>query len=65
MYTIWAGDNNFTHDAGPFNSFIVPGTGGPAFPESTYNHSVFGLAREGIGALRDNDELFFQLKYQF
>ncbi len=68
MHTIWAGDNNFTHDSGPFTSFIVPGTGMPTgggVPERGYHHSVFGVAREGIGALRDNDEVFLQLKYQF
>jgi len=69
MHTIWGGDNNYTHDSGPFTSFVVPGAdggrvtgGGAAYP---YQNSVFGVAREGIGALRDNDELFLQLKYQF
>jgi len=69
LHTIWAGTNNYTHDSGPFTSFIagggdgwrVPGAGA-AYP---YQESVFGVAREGIGALRDNDELFLQLKYQF
>ncbi len=71
LHTIWGGDNNYTHDAGPYTSFIsggvtgdgarVPGAGG-AYP---YQQAIFGAAREGIGALRDNDELFLQLKYQF
>ena len=59
---IWGGNNNFRHDAGPFSSFVVPTT---TFGGSPYNQSVFGVAHEGIGALRDNDELFFQVKYQF
>ncbi|MFT5417600.1 MAG: hypothetical protein ACI915_003941 [Gammaproteobacteria bacterium] len=69
LHTIMGGDNNYTHDSGPFTSFIagggdggrVTGAGG-AYP---YQNSVFGVAREGIGALRDNDELFLNLKYQF
>jgi hypothetical protein len=69
LHTIWAGDNNYTHDSGPFTSFFagggdggrVPGAGG-AYP---YQNAIFGVAREGIGALRNNDELFLQLKYQF
>ena len=48
-------------DAGPFGSFVVPGATGT----NPYNQSVFGVAHEGIGALRDNDEVFLQLKYQF
>lgn len=70
LHTIWAGDNNYTHDSGPFTSFIAGGTGdggrvpgaGASYP---YQQSIFGVAREGIGALRNNDELFLQLKYQF
>jgi len=59
--TIWGGTTNARHDAGPFRSFVVPGASG----NDPANQSVFGVAREGIGALRDNDEVFLQLKYQF
>ena len=59
--TIWGGTTNARHDAGPFGSFVVPGATGT----NPYNQSVFGVAHEGIGALRDNDEVFLQLKYQF
>lgn len=69
LHTIWGGDNNYTHDSGPFTSFVVPGAsdqgrvpGAGGYP---YQEAIFGVAREGIGALRDNDELFLQLKYQF
>ena len=75
LYTIWGGDNNYTHSAGPYTSFINGagfdnagdsrvGTGGlnNNYP---YQNSPLGVAHEGIGALRDNDELFLQLKYQF
>jgi len=55
------GTTNARHDAGPFRSFVVPGASG----NDPYNQSVFGVAHEGIGALRDNDEVFLQLKYQF
>ena len=69
LHTIWAGDNNYTHDSGPFTSFIVPGGGDtgriPGTGAYPYQNSIFGVAREGIGALRDNDEVFLQLKYQF
>jgi hypothetical protein len=65
MHTIWRGEKNFTHDSGSFASFIVPGSNGTPFPQSTYNESVFGIARQGIGGLNENDEVFFQLKYQF
>ncbi|MEM7466740.1 MAG: DUF1302 family protein [Pseudomonadota bacterium] len=67
MHTLWGGTNNFTHDTGPFTSFIPGnlGTGTVAFPASTYNQASLGVAGEGIGALRDNDEVFLQLKYQF
>lgn len=67
LHTLWGGNNNFTHDTGPFTSFIN-GNGGNAttpFPTSTYNQASLGVAGEGIGALRDNDEVFLQLKYQF
>jgi hypothetical protein len=60
--TIWGGHTNFRHDAGPFGSFVVPGS---QIGSTPYNQSVFGVAHEGIGALRDNDEVFLQLKYQF
>ena len=28
LHTIMGGDNNYTHDSGPFTSFIVPGGSG-------------------------------------
>jgi hypothetical protein len=63
LHMIWEGDENRTHNSGAFSSFIQPQFGGaPAYP---YQNGVFGVAREGIGALRNNDEVFFQLKYQF
>jgi len=60
LHTIWGGNENWRHDSGPFSSFIQ-GIGGT----DPYQQAVFGVAREGIGALRANDELFLQLKYQF
>lgn len=71
FHLIWEGDENTTHDAGAFTAFM---TGGPdAFTRGTganpshypYSTSVFGPARQGIGALRNYDEVFFELKYQF
>ena len=59
--TIWGGTGNFRHDSGPFRSFVVAGANG----NDPFQESVFGVAREGIGGLRNNDELFMQLKYQF
>ena len=67
FHLIWEGDNNFTHDTGPYANFIPhwrygrDGTSGQ-FP---YVQSVFGVGREGIGALRNYDEIFFEIKYQF
>jgi hypothetical protein len=54
---IWGGTHNMTHDVGPFTSFTLDG--------NYAQEAVFGLAREGIGALRKNDEVFMRLKYQF
>lgn len=67
MHTLWGGTDNYTHDTGPFTSFIPGnlGNGTTPFPTSTYNQASLGVAGEGIGALRDNDEVFLQLKYQF
>ena len=65
LHTIWGGNENFRHDSGPFSTFVVPFTATGAGNDAFAQHSVFGAAHEGIGALRDNDELFFQLKYQF
>ena len=77
---IWEGDENVTHDTGVFTSFITPGpdafTRGPSSiggcptctPGATsypYPTSVLGPARQGLGALRNYDEFFFELKYQF
>jgi len=44
-------------DVGPFSSFTLDG--------NYAQQAVFGYAREGIGALKDNDEAFFQIQYQF
>lgn len=62
LHMIWEGDENFRHDLGPYTSFVTP-RGGSNF--EVFTQSALGVAREGIGALRNNDEVFFQLKYQF
>ena len=62
LHMIWGGDETYRHDLGPYTSFAAPGTNGRRDP---FNNSIFGVGREGIGALRNNDEVFFQLKYQF
>lgn len=62
FHLIWEGDENTTHDTGPFTNFIATG---PDFVQDPYVTSVLGLAREGLGALRNYDEVFFELKYQF
>ena len=44
-------------DVGPFTSFALDGR---------YDQqAVFGYAKEGIGALEQNDEAFLQIQYQF
>ncbi len=62
FHLIWGGDNNTTHDNGPFTTFITPGSDGRTNP---YVAGVFGPGRQGIGGLRNYDEVFFELKYQF
>lgn len=62
LHMIWEGDENYRHDMGPYTSYITPGADGRIDP---FQESVFGIARRGIGALSNNDEVFFQLKYQF
>ncbi len=62
FHLIWEGDENFRHDVGPYTAFILPDGNGVRNP---YQQSPLGVAHEGIGALRDNDEVFLQLKYQF
>lgn len=52
---IWAGSENKTFDVGPFASFAGN------FAEE----AVFGLAKQGIGSLANNDEIFFRTKLQF
>lgn len=52
---IWAGSENKTFDTGPFRSFAGN------FAEE----AVFGFAKQGIGGLANNDELFFRTKVQF
>ncbi len=69
---IWGGTNNFTHDAGPYHAYIVPDATNSVASDGSawvrrhpYQEGPLGLAHEGLGSMRDNDELFFQLKYQF
>ena len=62
FHLIWEGDENTTHDTGPFTNFITATKG---FNQDPYVSSVLGPARQGIGALRNYDEIFFELKYQF
>jgi len=64
LHTIWGGNENFRHDSGPFSTFVVPFSA-TGVADNYAQQSVFGAAHEGIGALRNNDELFLQLKYQF
>ncbi len=54
---VWQGGNDNRFDVGPFTSFAADGN----FAQST----VFGYAREGIGAFSKNDELYIRVKYQF
>jgi len=72
LHTIWGGDNNYTHDAGPYTSFIAGGAdnvGGSrvqgAGNNYPYQNSPLGGRRVGKETMRYNDELFLQLKYQF
>lgn len=44
-------------DVGPFSSFTLDG--------NYAQQAVFGYAREGIGAVADNDEAFLQIQFQF
>ena len=60
-HVISGGEDNQTFDVGPFSSFTGAGTTPTAFSQQ----AVFGFAKEGIGALRDNDEVYLQLQYQF
>ena len=62
LHTIMGGTNSHTHDTGPFTNFI---TSGPDFRQDPYVSSVLGIGHEGIGVVRDYDEIFFELKYQF
>lgn len=55
---IWGGRMRQNHDVGPFTSFTLDG-------DFSQKQSVLGYASEGIGALRDNDEVFVRLRYQF
>jgi len=56
-HIISGGEDNQTFDVGPFTAFTLDG--------QSPQQAVFGYAKEGIGALRNNDELFLQLQYQF
>ena len=62
FHIIWGGTNNTTHDTGPFTNFI---SNGPDLKQNPFVKSVFGPAREGLGSVRNYDEIFFELKYQF
>ncbi len=62
FHLIWGGNNNKTHDAGPFTNFI---SNGPNLTQNPFVQSTFGPAHQGLGALRNYDEMFFELKYQF
>ncbi|RLA44956.1 MAG: hypothetical protein DRQ97_10505 [Gammaproteobacteria bacterium] len=44
-------------DVGPFASFTLDG--------NYAQQAIFGYAREGIGSVKDNDEVFVQVQYQF
>ncbi|MEW5011104.1 MAG: DUF1302 family protein [Cycloclasticus sp.] len=61
IHVISGGEDNQTFDVGPFSSF----TGAATTPTANVQQAVFGFAKEGIGALRDNDEIYLQLQYQF
>ncbi|MCP5198547.1 MAG: hypothetical protein H6977_00955 [Gammaproteobacteria bacterium] len=65
FHLIWEGDENKTHDTGPFSNFITIDnrTGTPR--QYPFVNGSLGPARQGIGGLRNYDELFFELKYQF
>lgn len=62
FHIIWEGDDNTTNDTGPFSNFMTIGANGRQYP---YVNGVFGPGRQGIGGLRNYDEVFFELKYQF
>ncbi len=62
FHLIWGGENNTTHDTGPFTNYITQGAGATQNPFVT---SVFGPGRQGIGSVRNYDEVTFELKYQF
>lgn len=54
---IWGGRRNQSHDVGPFTSFTQDGN----FAQL----SAFGYARQGLGAVRNNDEAFLRIRYRF
>lgn len=62
FHIIWEGDDNTTHDTGPFSNFMTIGQNGRQYP---YVNGSLGPGRQGIGGLRNYDEVFFELKYQF
>ena len=63
FHTIWGGRSNMTHDVGAFTNFMT--IGADTGRQNPFGTSVLGVGRQGIGALRNYDELFFELKYQF
>lgn len=57
FHIIAGGKDDAKFDVGPFASFAL---------DRTFNQeAVFGLVKQGIGALEDNDEVYLQLQYQF
>ena len=62
FHTILGGTNNNTHDTGPFTNFIAADS---SFVQNPYVNAPFGIAHQGLGAVRSYDEIFFELKYQF
>ncbi len=54
---IWGGKKDMDHDVGPFTSFTLDG--------NYEQEAVFGIGKQGIGAFRENNEVYLRLKYQF
>jgi hypothetical protein len=54
---IWGGRRDEDFSVGPFTSFSLNG--------QLSHEAIFGFAKQGIGALRDNDEVFARVRYQF
>lgn len=54
---ISGGKKDIDFDVGPFTAFTLDG--------NYEQEAVFGLGRQGIGSLRDNDEAYLRIRYQF